>query len=612
MKKYLSLLLVVVLILSIFVGCKKDDNKPTPQKNPENQTPVVTEKPVVKELTSKEILTKSKEAMENVKSLSLGINSDINIKATKDDVDVSFPIKIALSFDLIKEPMAVKMLIDLNVANQAQTISAYVIQDGDKTYSYTYDETTEKFIREEVLTEEKQTDPTEILNKIFEEYAGWDWEKEENDNSYVLKHTMNASDMQKLIEILKNFSEEEQAVDMDVDLSEVKEIPIAITVDKETFQVKELSFDLSKLIDDLMQSLMGMADTETKIEISNSTIVIKISNVNKVDKIEAPENWVSADDVDIDPITPDYDYEKRLNEFAQQMQTELSEADPSTIYSVTVLDKDIILEMSSEGLDEYINSEAFAQDEFQQLEEDLLTGLVYDSLKSAMDALELSESKLYIRIVSDSDSNKIYAESCEGVITYDFTTDPTNPPVNPQKNYDGKSPLGKVDVPFKFNDKQMNFNTVTKEDFETLGFKDRYSDDPSEEISAYDSVLLSYALPKDDYNESEVMLYYYNNTRNTATFEELTLESVSIKVGDPFEWDGVYGSMYGDTFEVLGVTSGMSYEEIKSILGEGEVSYVSDNYQYTTYLYTLENGADLSLSVSDTVGAFEFEIQYYE
>ena len=598
MKKVVSMLLVVVMLLAMFTGCKA----------------------VKGMIDCKSVIEKSAEAMKALKSMTINMSADFGIDISNNGAKVSVPIKANILFDTVKDPVAVKMSLNLEMMNKSQKQTMIVMKESDgKIYTYTEVPESNTYVREEAKNQDmKEKEIKKVSDDLMSEIIGWEWKQEEKDGFYVLSHTTTVEENQRVFDILNSLNVKDiagNAIESGTDMKTFNHpFSLELKVNKSTYYIEEVSVDMSEAIKAAISESMGNSEVGD-VSISNAILVMSLKNFDDV-KVEAPEKW-EAKDVQTDPVsTSDDSYSETLKMFVSTMQTQLTQSDPDTIYRVYAKDNDVVLELSREGLEDYIESVDFDYNSFKNLEEQLLTGLIPEQLLSSMKTVGLDLSDLYIYIVGDKDNTKIFGTSVNGEITYRYTGDSeyfltpaetmeSNPVESdptesrePEATPDfGSYPVGLANIPFSINGTELNFNSVTPEDIEVLGFKKSEYSDRIGNLDAYDMIYLDYE--KDSH--STVVFAYENPGASTISFSKARVASLTVTTGT---WLGS-GTLYDDTFNYKGVTTGMSYEEAAKILGEGSLDYESDEFNQKKYSWSLGDSESVAISFANTVGAYE-------
>ena len=594
MKKVVALLLMVVMLVSIFTGCA-----------------------TIKGLfEGKSVIEKSSEAMEALKSFTMDMSADFSIDISKNGAKVSVPVKANILFDLVKDPIAVKMGLNLEMMNNSQKQSIIVVKESDgKIYTYTEVPDANTYVREEAKSQDmKEDEVKKISDDLVGEIKGWEWKQEEKDGFYVLSHTTTKEENQKIMDILNSLNVQdiaEGALEGNTNMQSFNyPLSLELKINKSTYYIEEVRVDMTEAVKAAITDSMGSVEAG-EVSISNAILVLSFKNFDNV-KVEAPEKWENSDDPQVDPTnTSDKSYSETLNMFVSTMQTQLTQSDPDTIYKVYADGDNVVLELSREGLEDYLNSDDFDYNSFKSLEENLLTGIIPEQLMVAMKGVNLNMSDLYIYIVGDKDSSKVFGTSVNGEITYRYTEDPNYflTPAEPTETTStesreadptpdfGSYPLGLADIPFSINGSEFNFNSITPEDLEAIGFKKSNYSDKIGNLDAYDMIYLYYE--KDGH--STVTFAYENPGSSTIAFSEAKLASLTVETGT---WLGE-GSLYGGTFNFQGVTTGMSYEQASAILGEGNLDYESDEYNKKKYSWDLGESERVIISFANTVGAYD-------
>ena len=614
MKKVVSLLLVVIMVASIFVGCSK-----TKVKN-------------------EDIAKTAAEAMQKLDSVEAEIKFNTTIDVEANGAQASVPVSLSGVLDSLKKDKAVYMKLDLEVMGQKQNMELYTFADDEKYTTYTKNSDSTKFVREIKDVGDSESNIGKLTEKLHELIEKWKWEVKEEKEFYTLSHTLSNEEIKELADTLNSMSDDsEDDLISDIapsgssfDIKDLKDIKVELEIAKETYYINKVTIDLTDAIKGAMNSIAeAMLAEGGKVSVKDLIVEVVFSKFNSVNPIKAPTDYIegvnepeesNVPEESNDPVVPSTndDYQAKLNTFVTASQESLeASANEGEYYKMWADGKDVVLDVSREGLHEKLQ-EGVDSETWEELKKQILTGTVWYSLDNAIQSLGLTDSNLRIRIVDDVNLSYVWAESYKGVVIADnytpnggsaVSTDPvipTEPAVSEGNLNINEAPLGKVDVAFKFNGKEYNFNSITPAHLLADGFNDVTLDDyRGNTMDAWGSKTLTYC-NGDEYKSSTVELRYENNTKAQCEFKDCKFYSVMVTTADVFD-----NISFGDTFEVCGIKSGMTYDEIKAVLGEPDYNYESEVLDYKSYSWALTDELELSVDVSDDLGAYAFDISYF-
>lgn len=287
MKKLTAVLLGAALVLSI-TACGKEKAAEGGANQAANggankaaetttNTPAETKVPTVDEL-----MAKSTEASEKLKSMAMDSKISQNIVVKQGEQSQEQKIDMTLKMDIVKEPMEIHQVMDMSMGAQgSQNIEQYITQNG--VYSKVGEAWTKMPEAEskQILDSMKQAASPEAQLQQFKSIASEAKVVEEGDE-YVLSADLSGDGVKDLAKNLMNQSggQNEQTAAM-LDQMNIKNIKISYAVNKDTFlptksNVKmsmEMSVEGQSVTLDMdMDSTISKYDELTKIEIPQEVL----------------------------------------------------------------------------------------------------------------------------------------------------------------------------------------------------------------------------------------------------------------------------------------------------------------------------------------------------
>ncbi len=285
MKKTLTILTGFLMVLML-AACS-ETAKPvseTESGNESNKNEAKTEE--TSELTLEEVLTKSTEASEDLKSFSVKMDMSQNISS--DSEEESMSIDSVIDMDVTTDPIAFyqKMTMSMGGAEESYDIESYFTEDG----MFLYDAEGEQWMKfpkemsDDLLQmSSQQTNPGEELKKL-QEFVD-DFTFEQDAKSYILKLKANG---EKFNDFVKETAQETLPAELAangemLENMKINGVEYEIVINKETFY----------------PSILNMV-MEMEITAEGQTIAMKqnmngqYSNYNKADAITVPQEVIDT------------------------------------------------------------------------------------------------------------------------------------------------------------------------------------------------------------------------------------------------------------------------------------------------------------------------------
>ena len=295
MKRVCSLLLCLVLVLSLFAGCKSGQSTESTQTEAVVTT---TERP----MTAEEVLFAAVERLKAAKSLAANLEMTAHFDRKLDREQDSFSLRISLPAELTLEPVACHGAGSTTITEDGSSENAgfevYLFVENGKLVLYGKGQEDKRF--ERIETELPAVDQSLIVDHL----SSVAWEMTEQGDSFVLSHTVSAEESrQKMDRALANIGEalapisdelEETAL-LDGLRDLLKDARFTLTVDRESMELRELTAELSEGINAFLQSLfteMAPEDRESAASIDCSlNCTLQLHGYDSVAPITAPTDY---------------------------------------------------------------------------------------------------------------------------------------------------------------------------------------------------------------------------------------------------------------------------------------------------------------------------------
>lgn len=296
-RRTLAILLALVMVLALFAGCKNR----TEDKNKNGA-----------ELTAADVVKNCYEKMKGLKSCNSDITVDADIHMSQDGMNMDITADADLTGGMHTDPADFHYAgtVKLDAGEGSEEIALDVIgktEDG-KLALYYWTDMDDQYTRQEVEIEKSDVNVDAYVD-LAKDLA---WEMETTDSSYVLTYTLTKEDSKKIYNEamrLAQQSDEDFEIPEDMpDMSGIFEgLKFTLTVDKERMYLTALDLDLSAVLTGQMPDIISMffgalGGEDVNIDLTGSTccVNVKFRDFDAAADISAPENYVDADDWDID------------------------------------------------------------------------------------------------------------------------------------------------------------------------------------------------------------------------------------------------------------------------------------------------------------------------
>lgn len=277
MKKLIAVFLMLVMVLSM-ASCGTKNALPT--------------KPA-------DIVKKAEENTNKAKSMELTgtINYDVTVSGQ------TYAGKLDMNMAMFLEPFKVKMDMNLDMGAElggSQAISVYMIQEGDKYYTYTSAMGTwakQELTDTKIIDSLKSAGKTSVLSESADKFTKVD----SNDEVTTLEYVLTADDAKKAVEASGALTEL-SGYGVDASLFEsMKDTKITMTVDNKTVTWKNVSVDLKEtlqgVVDSLLSSMGALLGGDVQVTINTCNADIEYKNFDKAAEFELPEEAKNAQEI---------------------------------------------------------------------------------------------------------------------------------------------------------------------------------------------------------------------------------------------------------------------------------------------------------------------------
>lgn len=302
LRRVIALTLSLLLVLALFAGCKERTNNDDKEKNGSDS-----------ELSAAEVINSCYEKMKTLQSCNSDLKVDADVKINQPDMNMELVLNADLIGGMHTDPRdfhyagTVKMSSG-DMMDEEMAVEVIGKTEDGKLAIYTWTDDDDQFIRNELDLEEADVDPAKYLEAVKK----LNWTMKTEDNAYVLSYTLTAEDSRMLYEeamrLAKEQDESLEIPDEMPDMSGFLEgVKLSATVDKGRMYLTSMDMDLSAVLTgDLPKQLLGaffaMSGEDAELDLSGSTCTVsfKFRDFDAAAEINAPENYVNADEWQFD------------------------------------------------------------------------------------------------------------------------------------------------------------------------------------------------------------------------------------------------------------------------------------------------------------------------
>ncbi|MNI05330.1 hypothetical protein D3C73_582790 [compost metagenome] len=283
MKKWMTVLLSITLIVSITACGQKADNVEAGGSQPASATNQPTPASKVETTkgvpTAEELIKKTSEASQKLKSYSMDSKMDQNISVTVDGKKQEQKLNMSMKTDMIQEPIAMYQEIKMTIPgmDQAQDIKQYITQEGiymqsQGTWTKLPDTTKDQLMGtiKNQASPEKQLEQFKSITK--------DTKVTDDGGNYVMSATVSGENVKELAKKMVNSSgSANPQMDAMMEQMNIKSMKMTYAIKKDEYTPVSMNVEMTMDMDQQGQKIsMDMKMDST------------FSNYNKVAEIKVP------------------------------------------------------------------------------------------------------------------------------------------------------------------------------------------------------------------------------------------------------------------------------------------------------------------------------------
>ena len=285
MKKFVSVFLVLMLVFSVFAGCKA-------------------------KLTPAQKIEKAMEASEKEESMKGDLEIVMSMVMKSGDTEMPLDMNVSGTVESVKSPKAIRVVMHTSFFGEENEHESIVLEEDGGLYSYEKSSDDEEYQRSET---DKLTQFD--IPKMKDAIKDLPWEEAKDGDKTVLTRVLDANDSKKITSMLKDtdlgdvgglVSEvagvEEDGMPEDALVGCV----LKVILDKDD-KLNEISIDLAEMMKKASEEAAQEATEEDamfSMEVSAMSLSIKNIAFGGVE-IKAPEKWVEAEEFDADEFDID-------------------------------------------------------------------------------------------------------------------------------------------------------------------------------------------------------------------------------------------------------------------------------------------------------------------
>ena len=277
-KKLIAMLLVVMMIATMFAGCKKAPAPEKPSEEP-SVSEVPEQEPEEEPKTAKEILDEVYANTKEEESFSLEMLMKVVMEVSMEGTKMSTEINMVGNIDSQRDPEIARATMKMSFMGQNQESESFTVREGDDYYNYLKAEDSDVYTRSKL---DEKPDGINI-EKSQEEFQKIDWDVEETDSEYILSKTLTKEDSDKLTTMSENVGS------IASDSNNLAGCKMKLTVEKDSMLIKEVEMDMVTLMKDQFGEMEG-----ANVEITEA--VMKMTyDFDKEFTLEVPKNVVDEE-----------------------------------------------------------------------------------------------------------------------------------------------------------------------------------------------------------------------------------------------------------------------------------------------------------------------------
>ncbi len=317
MKKTLSLLLCLLLALSLFAGCQKEQTPPpsgedqqadsvlqvsgttepaAPETLPSEPASAPPTEPAPTDSASSHqrpdngldadaILADARNSMDALDSYAVTIDLPAKLRQTSYGVNITVTCDFRTDMELVKSPRAARLAVSVDMGRFGgkQETEGFLIEEDGVVNVYYLDPETGGYVRVQSPEEEL----TDLLQQDFVGELDCDWEVEETEDAYLLSSVLSTEQTQTLLGfsglMIGDTDAEEKLGEI-----ELEPVTLHMTVDKQTKRLLTATADVTSLLSVLLTA------QNSGITASSGVLTVRFSRFDEIEPITPPEDWVDG------------------------------------------------------------------------------------------------------------------------------------------------------------------------------------------------------------------------------------------------------------------------------------------------------------------------------
>ena len=245
--------------------------------------------------SAEEIIKKSFEAQENIKSFSSSIDMSLSFVSNDSPID----LKLTGNMETISNPSISKADLILNLSNLLNlNIISYTEQEGNENNVYTGVKIGDQITWSKSVSALPETNisPSSKNNNYFDDAADYRLVGKEKINDKDTYHIIGSISKDGMNNILKSFGildqlKEDEKESFDLLLSLMEKVEIDIWVYTDSYLEAKLQLDMCDLLKSLVET-----SPETSADFSEAIVTITFDGYNNVNSIEIPQEALDAEE----------------------------------------------------------------------------------------------------------------------------------------------------------------------------------------------------------------------------------------------------------------------------------------------------------------------------
>ena len=236
------------------------------------------------DLTPAEVLQKSQETLDAVKSVHYDMDLSFQMAAEGQTIDV----KTTSSVDYTSEPVSMKMDVKADVGGQTQDTTMYLVDEDGKAVMYMNSDG--QWINQEVA-DLSQYDATASMDLYFSSSENFQANGTETINGVEANRYDGVIVKEDMAEVLEASGMDDMLTQMnmssdDIDVTNLGDLTISIWIDPATYYPVKYEMDMTAFMQALMTQVYG--DQLQGLEIKDVIVAMTMSQFDEVSPVELP------------------------------------------------------------------------------------------------------------------------------------------------------------------------------------------------------------------------------------------------------------------------------------------------------------------------------------